>query len=141
VQARHDENAALMAVGHARYTGGVGVVVSTQGPGAVHLLNGLYDAKLDHVPGVAVVGQQATTVLGAQYQQEIDLQGLFKDVAAQFVQTVLAPEQATMVLDRAFRTALAKRCPCVIVLPHDVQKMPAPDRLPHEYGVVPTAAE
>jgi pyruvate dehydrogenase (quinone) len=104
VQARHEENAALMAVGHAKFTGRVGVVMSTQGPGAVHLLNGLYDAKLDHVPLVAVVGQQQTTVLGSEYQQEIDLQSLFKDVAAQFVQTVLAPEQSVMVLDRAFRT-------------------------------------
>src|SRR3954471_14570567 len=107
VQARHEESAAFMAVGHAKYTGGVGVVTSTQGPGAVHLLNGLYDAKLDHQPVVALVGQQQTTVLGSEYQQEIDLQSLFKDVAAQFVQTVLAPEQAAMVVDRAFRTALA----------------------------------
>src|SRR3712207_3516099 len=89
VQARHEENAALMAVGQAKYAGGVGVVTSTQGPGAVHLLNGLYDAKLDHVPVVAIVGQQETTVLGSQYQQEIDLAALFGDVAAQFVQTVL----------------------------------------------------
>ena len=74
VQARHEENAALMAVGHAKYAGGVGVVTSTQGPGAVHLLNGLYDAKLDHVPVVAIVGQQQTTALGSEYQQEIDLQ-------------------------------------------------------------------
>ena len=135
-----------MAVGHAKYTGGVGVVVSTQGPGAVHLLNGLYDAKLDHQPVVAIVGQQPTTVLGAEYQQEIDLPTLFKDVAAQFVQTVLAPEQAAMVLDRAFRTALATRSPCVVVLPHDVQAAPAPDELPHDArgavtdsGVAPAA--
>src|SRR4051795_3456231 len=93
VQARHEENAALMAVGHAKYTGQVGVVTSTQGPGAVHLLNGLYDAKLDPVPVVALVGQQETTVLGSEYQQEIDLNSLFKDVAAQFNQTILKPEQ------------------------------------------------
>jgi len=140
VQARHEENAALMAVGHAKYTGGVGVVVSTQGPGAVHLLNGLYDAKLDHVPVVALVGQQETTVLGSEYQQEIDLQSLFKDVAAQFVQTVLAPEQAVMVLDRAFRTALATRSPCVVVLPHDVQQEPAPEEPEQQHGVVVTAS-
>jgi pyruvate dehydrogenase (quinone) len=139
VQARHEENAALMAVGHAKYTGGVGVVMSTQGPGAVHLLNGLYDAKLDHVPVVAVVGQQETTVLGSEYQQEIDLQSLFKDVAAQFVQTVLGPDQARMVLDRAFRTALATRSPCVVVLPHDVQQAPAPEELEQQHGVVVTA--
>lgn len=141
VQARHEENAALMAVGHAKYTGGVGVVTSTQGPGAVHLLNGLYDAKLDHHPLVAIVGQQPTTALGSEYQQEIDLPALFKDVAAQYVQTVLAPEQAAMVVDRAFRTALATRSPCVVVLPHDVQVEPAPDQPPHEHGVVPTAPQ
>jgi pyruvate dehydrogenase (quinone) len=139
VQARHEENAALMAVGHAKYTGGVGVVTSTQGPGAVHLLNGLYDAKLDHQPVVAIVGQQPTTALGAEYQQEIDLTALFKDVAAQYVQAVLAPEQAGMVVDRAFRTALATRSPCVVVLPHDIQVEPAPEVAPHEHGVVPTA--
>src|SRR4051812_14473595 len=128
-----------MAVGHAKFTGSVGVVMSTQGPGAVHLLNGLYDAKLDHVPLVAVVGQQQTTALGSEYQQEIDLQSLFKDVAAQFVQTVLAPEQAVMVLDRAFRTALATRSPCVVVLPHDVQQAAAPEEPEHQHGVVVTA--
>ena len=141
VQARHEENAALMAVGHAKYTGEVGVMVSTQGPGAVHLLNGLYDAKLDHQPVVAIVGQQPTTALGAEYQQELDLTALFKDVAAQYVQAVLAPEQAAMVVDRAFRTALATRSPCVVVLPHDVQVAPAPVVPPHEHGVVPTAPQ
>lgn len=141
VQARHEENAALMAVGHAKFTGEVGVVTSTQGPGAVHLLNGLYDAKLDHTPVVAIVGQQQTTVLGSEYQQEIDLQSLFKDVAAQFVQTVLSPAQAAMVLDRAFRTALATRSPCVVIVPHDVQKEPAPEEPPHEHGVMTTVAE
>ena len=141
VQARHEENAALMAVGHAKYTGDVGVMTSTQGPGAVHLLNGLYDAKLDHVPVVALVGQQQTTALGSEYQQEIDLQTLFKDVAAQFVQTVVAPAQATMVLDRAFRTALATRSPCVVVVPHDVQTAPAPEQGATAHGVVPTAVE
>jgi pyruvate dehydrogenase (quinone) len=140
VQARHEESAALMAVGHAKYTGEVGVVTSTQGPGAVHLLNGLYDAKLDHVPVVAVIGQQQTTVLGSEYQQEIDLQSLFKDVAAQFVQTVLSPEQAPMVMDRAFRTALATRSPCVVIVPHDVQKEQAAEQQ-HEHGVMPTTAE
>ncbi|WP_210648823.1 thiamine pyrophosphate-requiring protein [Nocardioides sp. SYSU D00065] len=141
VQARHEENAALMAVGHAKYAGGVGVVTSTQGPGAVHLLNGLYDAKLDHHPVVAIVGQQPTTALGAEYQQEIDLSSLFQDVAAQYVQAVLAPEQAAMVVDRAFRTALATRSPCVVILPHDVQVAPAPEEVPHEHGVVPTAPQ
>lgn len=141
VQARHEESAALMAVGHAKYTGQVGVMTSTQGPGAVHLLNGLYDAKLDHVPVVAIVGQQQRTALGSEYQQEIDLQTLFKDVAAQFVHTVLTAEQAAMAVDRAFRTALATRSPCVVIVPHDVQKLPAPDGPSHEHGAMATAAE
>lgn len=141
VQARHEENAALMAVAHAKYTGEVGVVTSTQGPGAVHLLNGLYDAKLDHTPVVAIVGQQQRSVLGSEYQQEIDLQTLFKDVAAQFVQTVQTPEQATMVVDRAFRTALATRSPCVVIVPHDVQQLAAPDGPGHAHGEMPTAVE
>ncbi len=139
VQARHEENAALMAVGHAKFTGETGVMVSTQGPGAVHLLNGLYDAKLDHVPVVAIVGQQQTSVLGSEYQQEIDLQSLFKDVSAQFLQTVLTAEQAPMVIDRAFRTAQTTRSPCVVVVPHDVQQQPMPEGLPHEHGVMVTA--
>ena len=138
VQARHEETAAFMAVGHAKYTGGVGVVTSTQGPGAVHLLNGLYDAKLDGVPVVAIVGQQSRTVLGSAYMQEIDLMSLFKDVAAQFVQQVNAPEQLPMVLDRAFRTARATSSPCVVIVPHDIQSAPAPD-LDQEHGIVVTA--
>jgi pyruvate dehydrogenase (quinone) len=140
VQARHEETAALMAVGHAKYTGGVGVVLATQGPGAVHLLNGLYDAKLDSVPVVAVVGQQERTVLGSAYQQGLDLQTLFSD-ATQYVQTVLEAEHAVMVVDRAFRSALATRQPCAIVLPHDVQKLPAPDPMPQQHGVVVSAPE
>ncbi|WP_323959611.1 thiamine pyrophosphate-requiring protein [Arthrobacter sp. JZ12] len=138
IQARHEENAAFMAVGHAKYTGGVGVVLSTQGPGAVHLLNGLYDARMDSVPVVALVGQQSQTVLGSAYQQEIDLQSLFKDVAAEFRQQVNSPEQAPMVLDRAFKAALATRSPAVVILPHDVQQEPATEP-GHEHGVVPSA--
>jgi len=138
IQARHEENAAFMAVGHAKYTGGVGVVTSTQGPGAVHLLNGLYDAKLDSVPVVAIVGQQSRTVLGSAYMQEIDLVSLFKDVASQFVQLVSAPEQLPMVLDRAFRTAMATSSPCVVIVPHDLQSAPAPE-LEQEHGIVVTA--
>jgi pyruvate dehydrogenase (quinone) len=139
VQARHEENAAFMAVGHAKYTGGVGVMTSTQGPGAVHLLNGLYDAKLDGVPVVAIMGQQETTVLGSQYQQEVDLHSLVKDVAAQFSQTATSAVQVPMLLDRAFRTALATRSPSVLILPHDVQQLPAPDEQAQEHAVVVTA--
>ncbi|WP_250002904.1 thiamine pyrophosphate-requiring protein [Actinoplanes sp. M2I2] len=139
VQARHEENAAFMAVGHAKYTGGPGVCLSTQGPGAVHLLNGLYDAKLDGKPVVAIVGQQASSVLGSAYQQEIDLQRLFGDVCAQFVQTAHAPEQLPMLLDRAFRTALSTRSPTCVILPHDVQTAPAPDEQAQEHGVMVTS--
>ncbi|MDQ0616417.1 thiamine pyrophosphate-requiring protein [Arthrobacter globiformis] len=140
VQARHEETAAFMAVGHAKYTGRVGVVTSTQGPGAVHLLNGLYDAKLDGVPVVAIIGQQSRSVLGSAYMQEIDLLTLFKDVAAQFAQMVSTPEQLPMVLDRAFRTALETRTPCVVIVPHDIQKAPAPE-LDQEHGIIVTAPE
>lgn len=138
VQARHEENAALMAVGHAKYAGGVGVVTSTQGPGAVHLLNGLYDAKLDSVPVVAIIGQQSRSVLGSAYMQEIDLLTLFRDVAAQFAAQVNSPEQVMMVIDRAFRTALQTQSPCVVIIPHDVQQQPAVE-LEQEHGVVVTA--
>jgi pyruvate dehydrogenase (quinone) len=138
VQARHEETAAFMAVGHAKYTGEVGVCMSTQGPGAVHLLNGLYDAKLDGKPVVAIVGQQMSTVLGSAYQQEIDLARLFGDVCAQFVQTAHAPEQVPMLVDRAFRTAIATRSPTCVILPHDVQNAPAPDQSAHEHGVMMT---
>ncbi|MEU8662794.1 thiamine pyrophosphate-requiring protein [Actinoplanes philippinensis] len=139
VQARHEEAAAFMAVGHAKYTGGVGVCLSTQGPGAVHLLNGLYDARLDSQPVVAIVGQQMTTVLGSAYQQEIDLVRLFGDVCAQFVQAAHTAEQVPMLLDRAFRTALATRSPTCVILPHDVQQAPAPDPAAHEHGVMVTS--
>lgn len=138
VQARHEEAAAFMAVGHGKYTGGVGVVTSTQGPGAIHLLNGLYDAKMDGVPVVAIIGQQSTTVLGSAYMQEIDLLTVFKDVAAQFAQLASSPEQVPMLLDRAFRTALETKSPCVVIIPHDIQSAQAPE-LEHEHGIVVTA--
>src|SRR4051794_141763 len=138
VQARHEETAAFMAVGHAKYTGEVGVVVSTQGPGAVHLLNGLYDAKLDHQPVVALMGQQQRSVLGSAYQQEIELLGVVKDVAARFAQTAMTAEQLPMLLDRAFRTALATRSPTVVILPHDVQTAPAP-KPAREHGQMTTS--
>ena len=138
VQARHEEAAAFMAVGHGKYTGAVGVVTSTQGPGAVHLLNGLYDAKMDGVPVVAIIGQQSRTVLGSAYMQEIDLLTLFKDVAAQFAQLASSPEQVPMLIDRAFRTALETRTPCVVIVPHDLQTAEAPELEP-EHGIVVTA--
>src|ERR1041384_1679901 len=97
VQARHEEMAAFMACGHAKFTGEVGVCLATSGPGGIHLLNGLYDAKMDHQPVVAIVGQQARTAMGASYQQEVDLITLFKDVAHEYVHMVTSPQQLPMV--------------------------------------------
>lgn len=121
VQARHEELAAFEAVGYAKFSGNVGVCIATGGPGAVHLLNGLYDAKLDHVPMVAIVGQQGSTSLGGSYQQEIDLNSLYKDVASEFVQFVSTPQQLPNVLDRAMRTSMAKRTVTALIIPADVQ--------------------
>jgi pyruvate dehydrogenase (quinone) len=139
VTARHEEMAAFMATGHAKYTGEVGVCLATQGPGAVHLLTGLYDAKLDRKPVVAVVGQVVATALGSGYQQEVELHTLFKDVCAEYVQEVRAPEQLGLVVDAAFRTALATSSPTCIIVPHDVQKADAATEPAQEHGVVPAA--
>src|SRR5207302_11212082 len=103
IQVRHEEMAAFMATGHAKWTGDVGVCLATSGPGAIHLLNGLYDAKLDHQPVVAIVGQQARAALGGNYQQEVDLVSLFKDVAHEFVQMATDPAQIRHLVDRAIR--------------------------------------
>ncbi|MBF0689051.1 MAG: thiamine pyrophosphate-requiring protein [Cellulomonas sp.] len=127
VTARHEEMAAFMATGHAKYSGGVGVCLATQGPGAVHLLNGLYDAKLDRTPVVVIVGQVATTALGTGYLQEVDLPVLLKDVCAQYVQTATTPEQLPAVLDAALRTALATSSPTCVIVPHDVQQADQPE--------------
>ena len=120
VQARHEEMAAFEAVGFAKFSGSFGVCVATSGPGAIHLLNGLYDAKLDHVPVVALVGQTERTALGGSYQQEVDLASLFKDVCAEYVQTCLVPQQLPNLLDRAIRIALTERTPTCIIFPSDV---------------------
>src|ERR1700742_4163594 len=122
VQARHEEMAAFEAVGYAKFTGKVGVCMATSGPGAIHLLNGLYDAKLDHVPVVAIVGQTARSAMGGSYQQEVDLRALFKDVASEYLVEVNVPEQLPNALDRAFRTALASRTPTALIIPADVQE-------------------
>ncbi|MBP2336654.1 pyruvate dehydrogenase (quinone) [Saccharothrix coeruleofusca] len=140
VQPRHEEMAAFMASGHAKYTGAPGVCLATQGPGAIHLLNGLYDAKLDRRPVVAVVGQVVSTALGTGYLQEVDLHALFKDVCGQYLQTVFAPEQLPVLLDNAMRTAIAERVPTCLIVPHDVQRADAVDELPHSHGVVPSSA-
>lgn len=123
IQVRHEELAAFEAVGYAKFSGRVGVCIATGGPGAVHLLNGLYDAKLNHVPVVAIVGQQGSTSLGGAYQQEIDLVSLYKDVASEYVQMVTAPEQLPNVLDRAMRTAEARRTVTAVIIPGDVKDM------------------
>jgi pyruvate dehydrogenase (quinone) len=121
VQARHEEMAAFEAVGYAKFSGKVGVCMATSGPGAIHLLNGLYDAKLDHVPVVAIVGQTERSAMGGAYQQEVDLQSLFKDVASDYLVEVNVAEQLPNALDRAFRTAMARRAPTALIIPSDLQ--------------------
>ena len=123
VQSRHEEMSAFEAVGYAKFTGKVGVCVATSGPGAVHLLNGLYDAKLDHVPVVAIVGQTARSAMGGSYQQEIDLLSLFKDVASDYVQMCTVPAQLPNLIDRAMRIAMSAHAPTAIIIPSDVQEM------------------
>ena len=122
VQTRHEEIAAFAACAHAKLTGEVGVCMATSGPGAIHLLNGLYDAKLDHQPVVAIVGQQKRMSLGSNYQQEVDLNTLFKDVASEFVQTCMAPAQARHLIDRAIQVAKASRSVTAVIIPEDVQE-------------------
>jgi pyruvate dehydrogenase (quinone) len=136
VGARHEEGAALMATGHAKYTGGVGCCLASHGPGAVHLLDGLYDAMLDGCPVVAVVGQQHRSALGSTYQQEIDTTTLYKDVRSAYLATVTVPEQVPLVVDRAVRTALAAQAPTAIFLPHDVQVLDLPAEQPHRHGAL-----
>ncbi|PXY25957.1 thiamine pyrophosphate-requiring protein [Prauserella coralliicola] len=122
VQSRHEEMSAFQAVGYAKFSGEVGVCLATSGPGAIHLLNGLYDAKLDHVPVVALVGQTARTAMGGSYQQEVDLQALYKDVAAAYLVEVNVAEQLPNALDRAFRTARARQAPTAVIIPADLQE-------------------
>jgi pyruvate dehydrogenase (quinone) len=138
VQARHEELAAFMACAHAKFTGEVGVCMATSGPGAIHLLNGLYDAKMDHQPVLAIVGQQARSALGGDYQQEVDLMSLFKDVANEFVHTAMVPEQMRQLVDRAMRIARDKRCVTCIIMPNDLQELPAVETPPREHGTVHT---
>src|SRR5215471_10908587 len=125
IQTRHEEIAAFAACAHAKFTGEVGVCMATSGPGAIHLLNGLYDAKLDHQPVVAIVGQQARSALGGEYQQEVDLEALFNDVAHEFVQTVMVPTQVRHVVDRAVRIAQSTRTVTCVIVPNDVQMLDA----------------
>ena len=134
VQTRHEEMAAFMACGQAKFTNQVGVCLATSGPGAIHLLNGLYDAKLDHQPVVAIVGQQKRASLGASYQQEVDLVTLFKDVAGEFVQMATSPDQVRHLVDRAFRIAQARNCVTCVIVPSDIQEEDAVPTPPREHG-------
>lgn len=135
IQPRHEELAAFMACGHAKFSDTPGVCVSTSGPGAIHLLNGLYDAKKDHVPAVAIIGQQARISLGTDYQQEIDLMSLYKDVAGDYVQMVTAPAAARHMVDQAMRIAIAERTVTAVIVPNDVQDLPM-EQPPAEHGAV-----
>ncbi|HUN77589.1 MAG TPA: thiamine pyrophosphate-requiring protein [Solirubrobacteraceae bacterium] len=136
IQVRHEEMAAFMACAHAKFTGEAGVCLATSGPGAIHLLNGLYDAKLDHQPVVAIVGQQARLGLGGNYQQEVDLTTLFKDVAHEYVQMATEPGQVRHLIDRAMRIALSERTVTCVILPNDLQMEPAVPTPPHAHGTV-----
>jgi pyruvate dehydrogenase (quinone) len=124
IQARHEEMAAFMASAYAKFTGELGVCIATSGPGASHLITGLYDARLDHQPVLAIAGQQARTALGGHYQQEVDLPSLFKDVAGAFVEQASAPSQVRHLVDRAIRIALGERRVTAIILPNDLQDLP-----------------
>src|SRR6195256_717852 len=124
VQARHEEMAAFMASAYAKFSGRLGVCIATSGPGASHLITGLYDALLDHQPVLAIVGQQARNALGGQYQQELDLVSMFKDVASAYVAQASSPAQVRHLIDRAARIALSRRTVTVIILPNDLQDEP-----------------
>nr|HET6902978.1 thiamine pyrophosphate-requiring protein [Ktedonobacteraceae bacterium] len=138
VQVRHEEMAAFMATAHAKFTDEVGVCLATSGPGAIHILNGLYDAKMDHRPVVAIVGQAATTAIGGNYQQEVDLVSLFKDVAGEYVYMASSPVQIRQLIDRAMRIAITERSVTCIIIPKDVQEMDAVEQPPHTANTVHT---
>lgn len=139
VQSRHEELAAFMACAEAKFTGRLGVCLATSGPGAIHLLNGLYDAAKDHQPVLAIVGQQAQTAIGSDYQQEVDLVSLYKDVAHNFVHVCTHPAQAQHLIDRAARIAMADRTVTCIIVPNDVQEMDAMPKAPRTHGAVRSA--
>ena len=137
VQTRHEELAAFMATAHSKFTGEVGVCIATSGPGAIHLLNGLYDAKADHQPVLAIVGQQARSALGGDFQQEVDLVSLFKDVAHEYVQMATVPEQILHLVDRAMRIARDRRAVTCLILPNDLQELDAVEP-PREHAMLHT---
>jgi pyruvate dehydrogenase (quinone) len=127
----HEEAAAFMATGYAKATGRIGVCLATSGPGGIHMLNGLYDAKLDHAPVLAITGMQETAVLGTSYQQEVNLDKLYADVA-EYDQMVYNPAQLPSVVDNAIRTAYARRGVAHLTVPNDIQVADADaDPWPH----------
>jgi pyruvate dehydrogenase (quinone) len=136
VQTRHEEMAAFMACAHAKFTGEVGVCLATSGPGAIHLLNGLYDAQLDHQPVVAIVGQSSRMAIGGSYQQEVDLVSLFKDVAHEYVHMATTPEQVRHLVDRALRIARVERTVTCIIFPNDVQELDAVEEPPRAHNTI-----
>src|SRR6201747_1178013 len=135
IQARHEEMAAFMASAYAKFSGKLGVCIATSGPGASHLITGLYDAKMDHQPVLAIVGQQARNALGGQYQQELDLVSMFKDVAGAYVQQASSPAQVRHLIDGAARIALSRRTVTAIILPNDLQDEPYEDP-PRAHGTL-----
>src|SRR5579862_2496947 len=136
IQTRHEEMASFMACGHAKYTGQVGVCMATSGPGAIHLLNGLYDAKLDHQPVVAIVGQTFVRALGGDFQQEVNLLQLYSDVASAYCQQVNSASMVRHVLDRALRIAKAERTVTCVIVPADVQERDAVPQQPKKTHTV-----
>ena len=138
IQTRHEEMASFMACGHAKFTGEVGVCMATSGPGAIHLLNGLYDAKLDHQPVVAIVGQTFVRALGGDFQQEVNLLQLYSDVASSWCQQVNTPSSVRHIVDRAFRIAQAERTVTCVIVPADVQDMEAVEEQPKATHTVHT---
>jgi len=135
IQVRHEEMAAFMASAHAKFTGELGVCLATSGPGAAHLINGLYDARLDHMPVLAIVGQQARTAIGAHYQQELDLPSMLKDVAGAFTGMASVPAQVRHLVDRAVRIAVGERRVTALILPNDLQSAEMEDP-PRAHGAV-----
>ncbi|WP_016909076.1 thiamine pyrophosphate-requiring protein [Streptomyces xiaopingdaonensis] len=138
IQTRHEEMAAFMATGQAKFTGELACCMATSGGGTIHLLNGLYDAKLDHQPVLAVIGQQKRIALGSAYQQEIDPNTLYKDVT-EYVQTCMHPAQARQLIDRACKVALANRTVAAVIVPEDVAEEEAQPSPPREHGAVYTS--
>jgi pyruvate dehydrogenase (quinone) len=136
VQVRHEETASFAACAQAKFGGGLGVCLATSGPGAVHLLNGLYDAKMDHQPVLAIVGQQPRPVLGGHFTQEIDLLSLYKDVASEYVQQASHPAQIRHLIDRAARIAISQRTVTCVIVPADLQEEKAVEAQPHAHATI-----